>query len=248
MKKFTRAVATLLILSVSGCMNDDKTTKHTEHTEQTNQSSNNTQIVEDNQNLTKNNQANPNEVKENDVNLDDLDTLVHDVQMIEHNKQDAKLDASLDPNSAWKEQEISADDKTSAKMITRLLERGFNEDLNRLLFLEQEKCFGKLNLSASVNEVDTILRKQLSASEFNNLTRFIKSDLGQKFPQYADYLLKYRTTILSVEDKRNLRAYAQSPEGRYLKKLRFNKDFTAMLKRKTDKKLKSCDIHQPIFQ
>lgn len=243
MKKMRVTFISAMILMVVGC---DKQEEN--HTPAISVAKSNNDQAKSNKKQMVSNPKNDNDAEsiENDldINLEELDRLTKTIEMTPQDEgKNTQINSQNRNNSqlsAYSNLKDYSDDKNSALVISKLLTNSYAIHVEKMYWLtkRQKSCIGKPYFP--VDEVDKILRKQLSATEYNELLAFNKSDIGKKFPDYADYLLNGVTSMLSSEDFRMIRKFRSTKAGNYMDSLKSNEAFLVLYRKTAERKFTSC--------
>ncbi len=184
------------------------------------------------------------EKQQDDVNIDDLDSLLMEVSTSQTDKS---------ANSAWSNSSQYAGDDTIAKNISKGLAMGFNYQIKNSgnWTDEQIRCFGRLSNNFAVPEVQQMVTDSLTTEEFDKATEFYRSSAGKRLERWAEKHVdalsdgvtpSVNDLHLSRQEKLDFMRFMGSSADRKLNNLIKSYRMEVFLVNKTKGRLMACDM------
>ncbi len=187
----------------------------------------------------------PATVNNNDVNLNSVDDIINDLAIESNQLKQPAVNARNDVKGSDKNP-FYDNDKTLAIFISKALKVLFNEKTNHYgLDDNEEKCLGKLDYRFAVNDVNIILKQQLSVEEFNNLTDFVATNDRRMLNEYTEWLLDgYYRRGWKYKDQLSVERPVSRSQHTLFKDLKKNKALHVPFKNRVIAKYKACGIER----
>ncbi len=237
----------LLLTIISACGdngNDSAMPKHTESIHTTPQAPKKAEEKNANEPVKKPVNK-PVTVNKNDVNLDSVDNIINDLAIDSDQPMVApRLTISENTTRNNGKNPFYDNDKTLAIFISKALKTLFNDKADHYgLDDKEEKCVGTLDYRFAVNDVNIILKQQLSVEEFNNLTDFVTTNDRRMLNDYTEWLIDgYYRRGWEYQDKVSAKQPVSRSQHTLFKDLKKNKALHVPFKNRVIAKYKACGI------